>query len=113
MQFKQGDEAICAQTDGLVKIRYGPYTSTALGMGSYLVEWLEGVDQGKCSVVGVEDLEPAPRFKVGQRVMLGLGDEPRKVVAGPFNDIDGSDWWVLESKTGHAPVNEKQMCYIV
>lgn len=94
MQFKQDDVAVCGLTDGLVKVKYGPYTSPGLGKGSYLVEWLEGVDKGMCSVVGAEDLEPAPRFRKGQEVLYR--ERAVELVSGPFPDADGDLFWVVK-----------------
>lgn len=96
--YKQDDMAVCGLTDGLVKIKYGPYTSPGLGKGSYLVEWLEGVDKGMCSVVGAEDLEPAPKFKVGQKVKES--HNTAAVVAGPFLDHEGDFFWVVQFEDG-------------
>ena len=104
--FEIDDMAVCTLTDGLVKIKSDVFTAAGSGMKSYLVEWTEGFDEGKRSIVQVDDLEPAPKFKVGHEV--SFAGVAHTVVAGPFNSGAG-DWYVLESKDGHTTCTEDHM----
>lgn len=99
MQFKQGDKAVCTLTDGVVEVKSDLFTSAGTGVESYLVEWTEGIDKGKRSVVYVTDLEPAPRFRLEQRVKES-DNTPAVVVNGPFPDYAGDNFWVVQLNDG-------------
>ncbi|KQX43517.1 hypothetical protein ASD97_25940 [Streptomyces sp. Root63] len=102
MQFKQGDKVICT-LDGLeVEVEFGPVVSS-VGNPSYLVKWSDG----RSSLVWVGDLEPAPRFKVGQEVLYR--DRAVELVSGPFLDSDGDLFWVVKGEKAHDQAWEMYM----
>ncbi|MFJ3084389.1 hypothetical protein ACIPJG_32180 [Streptomyces halstedii] len=110
--FKQGDKAVCTLNDGVVEIKSDLFTSAGTGARSYLVEWTEGIDKGKRSVVYATDLEPAPRFKVGQKVRFTYSPvgETFDLVAGPFPDFQKAPFWVFRDQEGeHDTSGEGQM----
>ncbi|MEU5166820.1 hypothetical protein [Streptomyces mutomycini] len=90
--FKQGDKAVCTLNDQEVEIQFGP-VKNSVGNDSYLVKFPHGTS----SQVWVEDLEPAPRFTVGQKVLwAGL---VHTVAGGPFEGAT-QPFYVLEGFQG-------------
>jgi len=112
MQFKAGDKAVCGVTGAKVEIQFGPFTSAAI-KESYLVKWLEGPNEGRCSILWACDLEPAPKFEVGQRVTCSYSKEIFEVVAGPFPS-NQQLFYVLKKEDGdHDTSYEEYMVPVV
>lgn len=112
MQFKQGDKAVCTLDDMEVEILYGPVPN-AVGNESYLVQWRNGE---RSSLVWVDDLEPAPRFKVGQTVTFNYSakGEHFELLAGPFYDYRKKPFWVVKDQAGdQAPTEETHMVVVM
>ncbi|WP_371666008.1 hypothetical protein OG306_33310 [Streptomyces sp. NBC_01241] len=98
MQFNVEDKAICTLTDSVVKIKYGPYLTSG-GVEAYLAEWTEGVEKGRSSVVWAVDLQPAPKFMVGQEVTSPKGAS-FELVSGPFPVDETDTFWVVKDQAG-------------
>lgn len=111
--FKPGDKAICT-LDGRrqdVEVLYGPFTA-ASNQEAYLVEWLESSFKGHAGVLWAKHLEPAPKFKVGQRVKISYDEEELVVVAGPYPS-EGDNIWVLKDHKGdHYTATEDYMLQV-
>lgn len=91
MQFKQDDKVVCTLNDQEGEVQFGPVKSL-VGNDTYLVKWAHS---GASSLAWAEDLEPAPRFKVGQEVLCR--DRTVELVSGPFSDVDGDLFWVVKA----------------
>lgn len=95
MQFKQDDKALCTLNDQVVEVQFGP-VKNSVGNPAYLVKWPNGVS----SMVWEDDLQPAPRFKVGQEVRSKFLEGSLIISAGPFAYRTGDDFYVLEKADG-------------
>ena len=115
MQFNQGDKAVCVLSGDRAEVQFGPVSSIGTGKDAYLVKWLDGDCVGRSSIIWTEDLEPALKFEVGQRVRFTYSPvgESFEVVAGPFPDGDSS-FWVLKDRDGaHDTSFEKYIVPVV
>lgn len=96
--FKQGDKAVCTLDDRKVMIQFGPFLCSA-GEEAYLV-----LEEGSSYslTIWAQDLEPAPRFKVGQKVKINYLSkcDPFELVAGPFVGPCGGAFWVMKDGEG-------------
>ncbi|MEU9259003.1 hypothetical protein AB0D68_11015 [Streptomyces sp. NPDC048212] len=116
MQFKQGDTVMSSYTEIPGKVVHGPFIRAAMGHDAYLVELLEGENKGECSVWHSQDMKPAPRFKVGQKVTFNYSSkgEHFELVAGPFLDFQKDPFWVIKDQDGdHNYTGEKYMIPVV
>ncbi|MFJ3084443.1 phiSA1p31-related protein [Streptomyces halstedii] len=91
--FEVGDKVrVLAGGEGVVT--YGPVNSTFDAYKMYVVKQ-EGDNERAFKAV---DLEALPKFAVGDKVTMGLGDE-YTTSAGPFNGIS-AEFWVLKRADG-------------
>jgi hypothetical protein len=99
--FKQGDKAVFAHGGDLAEVQFGPVTAVS-DRDAYLVKWLSGSSENRSSVVWAVDLEPAPKFAVGQSVGMQHSNpgESFEVMAGPFWDFEKDVFWVVRNGRG-------------
>ncbi|MEU0912158.1 hypothetical protein [Streptomyces althioticus] len=96
--FKQGDKVVFDQDGPQAEIQFGPVVS-ATKQESFVVKWLTGSLVGRSSIVHAAQLDPLPRFKVGQEVKFVYDTDVMHVVAGPFPS-DGDNLWVVKDEQG-------------
>lgn len=98
--FKQGDKAT-ARSGSVVEVQFGPFSGVK-GEECYLVKWLGGPMTGRSFVSSSDDLTPAPKFQVGQKVTFTYSPygEDFEIVAGPFPAEEGKPLYVLKDRYG-------------
>lgn len=110
MPFNAGDKVVF-RGDGEAEVQFGPITSMS-DQESYLVKWFDDVKEGRSSIVWSVDLEPVPKFKVGQEVR-DYGNL-LKVSAGPYSHPEEGTWYALETPEGrHVIRNEDELSPVV
>lgn len=94
-EFKVGEKVrVLAGGEGVVT--YGPFNSTFNTYKMYVVKQ----DGDEERAFKSADLEPLPKFAVGDKVTAASGVNEYTLHAGPFNGGLGGHFWVLERPDG-------------
>lgn len=88
------------------RVSFGPF-KTYYSDEVYLVEILEGINQGLSQTWGVSDMTEVPEYEIGQKALrYGSAVE---VVAGPFKANGYQNWLVKDSDEEHVLSFERDL----